>query len=42
MYASPDLNKGSAQKISFIQAKENGSFTVPSLKYWDMIVGEYQ
>lgn len=41
-FASPDINKGAAQKISFIQANDKIRFTIPSLKYWDMVVAEYQ
>lgn len=41
-YASPDLNKGSVQKISFMQSNSNVTFTLPNLKYWDMVVIEYQ
>ena len=39
--ASPDINGGVSQKISFTQSGNAVSFTLPSLQYWDMIVVEY-
>ena len=38
--ASPDVHGGALQELAFTQ--ENGvvSFTLPSLKYWTMIVAE--
>jgi len=38
--ASPDTHGGALQELAFTQ--ENGvvSFTLPSLKYWTMIVAE--
>lgn len=39
--ASPDINGGVAQPIKFEQTGNNITFTLPYLKYWDMIVIEY-
>ena len=39
--ASPDINGGVSQQISFTQSGNAVSFTLPSLQYWDMIVAEY-
>ncbi|OJV99711.1 MAG: cycloisomaltooligosaccharide glucanotransferase [Sphingobacteriales bacterium 44-61] len=39
--ASPDFNNGVATAISFTQTGNKVSFTLPSLKYWDMLVAEY-
>jgi dextranase len=39
--ASPDEKRGTAQSISFIQTNNKVSFTIPSLKYWNMVVVEY-
>lgn len=39
--ASPDINGGVTQQISFSQAGNEISLTLPSLKYWDMLVLEY-
>jgi dextranase len=39
-FASPDLNSGIAFELPFQQNGNIVSFTVPSLKYWDMIVIE--
>lgn len=39
--ASPDLNGGVAREISFEQAGNELAISLPSLKYWDMIVIEY-
>jgi len=39
--ASPDLNYGSSVSLSYQQVGNSLSITVPSLKYWDMIVIEY-
>lgn len=41
-YASPDWFKASARKIAFRQNGDGVDFIVPVLKYWDMIVVEYQ
>ena len=39
--ASPDTNHGKPQQVSYITGSDSGgwyiTFTVPSLKYWDMI-----
>lgn len=40
--ASPDNNDGVCQEVAFSQSASNVSFTLPSLKYWDMIVIEYK
>jgi dextranase len=40
--ASPDVNGGVAHSIAFTQSGNMVSFTLPSLKYWDMVVVEYQ
>jgi dextranase len=39
--ASPDVNNGVAQELSFTQSGANISFNLPSLHYWDMLVVEY-
>ena len=39
--ASPDINGGVAQSIDFTQSGNEINLTVPSLKYWDMVVLEY-
>lgn len=39
--ASPDINGGVAQSINFTQSGNEINLTVPSLKYWDMVVLEY-
>jgi dextranase len=39
--ASPDRLQGSAQPLDFRQNDGNLEFTLPSLKYWDMVVVEY-
>ena len=38
--ASPDINGGAPQELAFKLKDGTLSFTVPSLKYWDMIVIE--
>ncbi|WP_306539800.1 glycoside hydrolase family 66 protein [Dysgonomonas sp.] len=40
-FASPDIKGGVAQKIDFTQTGSEITLTLPSLKYWDMIVVEY-
>lgn len=40
-YASPDVNFGTSTDIKFTQTGNSVSFTIPFLKYWDMIVIEY-
>ncbi|WP_374163290.1 glycoside hydrolase family 66 protein [Arcticibacter sp. MXS-1] len=39
--ASPDINGGVAQRLDFKQSGTEISLTIPSLKYWDMVVLEY-
>lgn len=38
--ASPDINKGTPQLLNFSQSSGSVYFTIPSLKYWNMIVVE--
>jgi dextranase len=40
-FASPDVNYGSSTEISFTQRDTEVVFTIPSLKYWSMIVINY-
>lgn len=40
-FASPDYNLGSPVEIQFQNINNEISFTLPYLKYWDMIVVEY-
>ncbi|NDV68532.1 glycoside hydrolase family 66 protein [Dysgonomonas sp. 25] len=40
-FASPDVNGGVAQDVQFTQSGNELTFTLPSLKYWDMVVIEY-
>lgn len=40
-FASPDINGGAARTLDFTQAENEVGFTLPSLKYWDMLVLEY-
>lgn len=40
--ASPDIIGGAARTINFAQEGENVSFGLPELKYWTMIVVEYE
>jgi dextranase len=40
--ASPDSYHGSAEELDFKQKGGVVEFTLPSIKYWDMIVVEYQ
>lgn len=40
-WASPDVNGGTPQDISFQQSGNSVSFVLPSLQYWDMIVIKY-
>ncbi len=39
-YASPDENGGVTKQLPFTQSGTSVSFTLPSLKYWDMVVVE--
>lgn len=41
-YASPDSNQSVPQAIPFKQTGEQVTFTLPALKYWDMLVVEYK
>ncbi|MDD3077654.1 MAG: glycoside hydrolase family 66 protein [Paludibacter sp.] len=40
-FASPDINNGLANNLPFTQSGDQVTVTLPSLKYWDMIVVEY-
>ncbi|MGD7023635.1 glycoside hydrolase family 66 protein [Rossellomorea vietnamensis] len=40
--ASPDLYEGSAMELEFKQKGDSLQFTLPSIKYWDMVVLEYK
>ncbi|MDR3627486.1 MAG: glycoside hydrolase family 66 protein, partial [Ignavibacteriaceae bacterium] len=40
-YASPDLGQCSPVELQFTELNDSVTFTVPQLKYWDMIVIEY-
>ncbi|MGF2614640.1 hypothetical protein FZC84_17330 [Rossellomorea vietnamensis] len=40
--ASPDLYEGSAMELEFKQKGDSLQFTLPSIKYWDMVVVEYK
>ncbi len=40
-FASPDVNRGAPKEIEFTQSGNQVTFTLSSLKYWDMIVVEY-
>lgn len=39
--ASPDMNGGVAQNLEFTQTGNEVALTLPSLKYWNMVVLEY-
>ena len=39
--ASPDVDFGASRTLGFTQSGQNLSVTIPSLKYWDMLVLEY-
>jgi len=39
--ASPDYEDGTPQNLNFTQDGNTITFTVPSLKYWDMVVVDY-
>lgn len=41
-FASPDLHDGASQSLAFTQNGSEISFTVPELRYWDLIVIEYE
>ena len=41
-FASPDINAGASQNISFNEFDGGITFTLPSLQYWDMLVIEYE
>jgi len=38
--ASPDLNHGLPQALEFTRQGDKVKFTLPQLKYWDMVVME--
>ncbi len=40
-FASPDVNGGSAQTVTFTQTGNQVAFTLPSLTYWSMVVLEF-
>ncbi|MDR0546729.1 MAG: glycoside hydrolase family 66 protein [Dysgonamonadaceae bacterium] len=40
-FASPDIDGGVSRTLDFVQNGNQISVTLPSLKYWDMIVIEY-
>lgn len=40
-FASPDVHHGSPESLVFSQAGDQITFTLPGLKYWDMVVIEY-
>lgn len=40
-FASPDVNGGTAQELDFAQSGNKITVTLPSFKYWDMIVINY-
>jgi dextranase len=40
--SSPDLYNGSATQLKYKQKGNEVTFTLPSIKYWDMIVVEYK
>lgn len=40
-FASPDMNGGVAQSLDFTQQSDKVVVSLPSLKYWDMLVLEY-
>ncbi|MFC7063158.1 glycoside hydrolase family 66 protein [Halobacillus seohaensis] len=39
--SSPDWNEGMAETIDFSQEGDHLQFTIPKIKYWDMVVLEY-
>jgi dextranase len=41
-FASPDVDFGAPRQIAFAQSGDVLSFSLPSLKYWDMVVVEYK
>ena len=38
--ASPDINGGAVRELAFEQTASGISVTLPSIKYWDMLVLE--
>lgn len=40
--ASPDIDGGVPKRVTFNQSASSVTFTLPSLKYWDMVIIEYQ
>jgi dextranase len=41
-YASPDFENGAPADLAFVQQDNAVAFNLPQLKYWDMIVVEYE
>ncbi|SEP40492.1 glycoside hydrolase family 66 protein [Mucilaginibacter sp. OK283] len=40
--ASPDIDGGASKIVTYTQSGNSVTFTLPMLKYWDMVVVEYQ
>lgn len=40
--ASPDIDRGACKKLDFKQNNDSVRITMPSLKYWNMVVLEYE
>jgi len=40
--ASPDIDGGASKDVTYTQSGNTVTFTLPMLKYWDMVVVEYQ
>jgi dextranase len=40
-FASPDIDGGVSRTVEFSQSGNELTLTLPSLKYWDMLVLEY-
>jgi len=40
--ASPDIDGGASRDVTYTQSGNTVTFTLPMLKYWDMVVVEYQ
>ena len=40
-FASPDFNRCSPAEVQFTEDNSSVSFSIPQLKYWDMVVIEY-
>jgi dextranase len=41
-YATPDHEMGASRKLEFTQSGSEVTFTLPSLKYWSMVVIEFK